>query len=223
MATTAATPAPLGTTPIGETERAVVVAVVDGDTIRVDRGYGVERVRYIGVDTPETVHPSQPVQWMGKEAAAANRALVEGREVLLERDLTERDKYDRLLRYVWVEDPASPSGMTMVNLALLAGGFAQVVTYPPDVRYVDPYLAAQREAREQGRGLWADPGSEAEATPSSSAPTGGGDCDPAYPDACIPPSPPDLDCGDVTFRRFKVLPADPHRFDLDFDGVGCES
>ncbi len=148
---------PFGGAPIGETERATVVAVVDGDTIKIDRGQGIERVRYIGVDTPETVHPSKPVEFMGKEASAANRALVEGREVLLERDLTEHDRYGRLLRYVWVEDPSSPSGMTFVNAALLAGGFAQVVTYPPDVRYVDLYLAAQREAREQGRGLWADP------------------------------------------------------------------
>ena len=215
--------APLGTAPFGETERAVVIAVVDGDTIKVDRGHGIERVRYIGVDTPETVHPSEPVQWMGKEAAAANRALVEGREVVLERDLTERDKYDRLLRYVWVEDPAAPSGLTMVNLALLAGGFAQVVTYPPDVRYVDLYLAAQREAREQGRGLWADAAPEAEPTSPPAASVPGSGCDPAYPDVCIPPPPPDLDCGDVAFRRFKVLPADPHRFDLDFDGIGCES
>ena len=161
------TAVPFGGAPIGETERATVVAVVDGDTIKIDRGQGIERVRYIGVDTPETVHPSKPVEFMGKEASAANKALVEGREVLLERDLTELDRYGRLLRYVWVEDPSSPSGLTFVNAALLAGGFAQVVTYPPDVRYVDLYLDAQREAREQGRGLWADPGSRSRGDVSS--------------------------------------------------------
>ena len=149
------TPIPFGGAPIGETERATVVAVVDGDTIKIDRGHGIERVRYIGVDTPEIVHPSKPVEFMGKEASAANKALVEGREVLLERDLTELDRYGRLLRYVWVEDPSSPSGLTFVNAALLAGGFAQVVTYPPDVRYVTctSTPSARPASRDVGCGL----------------------------------------------------------------------
>ena len=142
--------------PIGEVERARVLDVIDGDTIAIDRGQGREKVRYIGVDTPETVHPSKPVEVMGREASAANKAMVEGRDVLLERDLTDRDRYGRLLRYVWIEDPSSSSGVALVNLALVAGGFAQVSTYPPDVRYVDLYLAAQRQAREAGLGLWAD-------------------------------------------------------------------
>ena len=211
-----------GMAPIGEAERARVLDVIDGDTIAIDRGQGREKVRYIGVDTPETVHPSKPVEVMGREASAANKAMVEGRDVLLERDVTDRDRYGRLLRYVWIEDPSSASGLALVNLALVAGGFAQVSTYPPDVRYVDLYLAAQRQAREAGLGLWADepPGSpETTALPAA----GGGGCDPAYPDVCIPPSPPDLDCGDVPYRSFTVKPPDPHRFDGNGDGVGCES
>ncbi len=133
-----------------------MVRVVDGDTIIVDRGQGKERVRYIGVDTPESVKPDTPVEFMAKEASAANEAMVAGREVLLERDISDRDGYDRLLRYVWIEDPDRPSGLLLVNLALVAQGFAQVVTYPPDVRYTDAYLEAQRTARAQGLGLWGD-------------------------------------------------------------------
>ena len=133
-----------------------MVRVVDGDTIIVDRGQGKERVRYTGVDTPESVKPDTPVEFMAKEASAANEAMVAGREVLLERDISDRDGYDRLLRYVWIEDPGRPSGLLLVNLALVAQGFAQVVTYPPDVRYTDAYLEAQRTARAQGLGLWGD-------------------------------------------------------------------
>ncbi len=222
-----ATPAPAadavtGLAPAGRTESARVLAVVDGDTIEVDRGRGPERVRYIGVDTPETVHPSRPVEWMGKEASAMNRSLVEGRQVLLERDISETDRYGRLLRYVWVEGTGGE--LVFVNLALVSLGLAQVVTYPPDVRWVDIYLAAQADARERGIGLWGTPpGGEAAAAGGGGATAGGSGCDPAYPDVCIPPSPPDLDCADVPYRRFRVLPPDPHRFDGGGDGVGCES
>lgn len=205
----------LGTRPIGPTERATVVRVVDGDTIVIDRGYGDERLRYIGVDTPETVAPGSPVEWMGPEASTANKRLVEGREVVLERDVSEVDRFGRLLRYVWLEDPSRPTGWTFVNLELVASGFAQVVTYPPDVRFVDLYLAAQQTARDGGLGLWG-------AAPEPTTSIGDG-CDPAYPTVCIPPPPPDLDCGEISFRRFTVLPPDPHRFDSDHDGIGCES
>ena len=140
--------------PQGRTERAQVVRVVDGDTIIVDRGHGEERLRYIGIDTPETVKPDSPVAWMGPEASAANRDLVEGREVVLERDVSETDRYGRLLRYVWLE---SDAGWLMVNEALLRRGVAQVATYPPDVAHVDRLLAAQRAAREAGIGLWGSP------------------------------------------------------------------
>jgi len=206
-----------GLAPLGPTERAEVVRVVDGDTIVVDRGRGDERVRYIGVDTPESVDPRRPVEWMGREAAVANRLLVEGREVVLESDITDRDQYDRLLRYVWLRDG---DAWSLVNLELVRLGFAQVVTYPPDVRYVDLYLVAQAEAREAERGLW---GPEEGPLPSGeSSPAPSGDCAPAYPSVCIPPAPPDLDCGDIPFRRFEVLAPDPHRFDGNADGVGCE-
>ncbi len=161
------------------------------------------------------------VQELAEAATAANRELVEGREVILERDVSERDRFDRLLRYVWVRDGGD---WKQVNLALVAGGYARVVTYPPDVRYVDLLLSAERDARQAKRGLWAD--AEAEKAPPAFVPlvpqAPGADCDPAYPDVCIPPAPPDLDCADVPFRHFAVRPPDPHRFDGNSDGVGCE-
>ena len=212
-------PPALGSAPTGRTETARVLRVIDGDTIEVDRGRGPESVRYIGIDTPETVDPRRPVEWMGTEASDANRALVGGRDVVLEVDVSETDQFGRLLRYVWVSDGGD---WLLVNLALVAAGFAQVSTFPPDVTYVDLYLAAQDEARTAERGLWGEPPATPKPTPAP-APTTDSNCDPSYPTVCIPRYPPDLDCGEISFRRFEVLPPDPHGFDGDRDGVGCES
>jgi micrococcal nuclease len=128
---------------------------VDGDTIRVLIDGGEERVRYIGIDTPELNTGSWATPDPYAEAAtAANARLLAGGRLLLEQDVSERDRYGRLLRHVWVERDGA---WTLVNLALAAEGFAQVSTYPPDLRYVDRLLAAQAEARAAGRGLWAGP------------------------------------------------------------------
>ncbi len=126
-------------------ESAMVSRVIDGDTIVLATG---EKVRYIGMDTPELVHPKKPVECFAKEAKEANQKLVEGRAVRLEKDVSERDKYGRLLRYVFVGD-------IMVNDYLVRQGFAHVSTYPPDVRYQEQFRQAEREARENNRGLWA--------------------------------------------------------------------
>ncbi len=99
----------------------------------------------------------------------------------------------------------------MFNFILLPEGYAQLLTVPPNVRHVDVFRTLHAEARQQGKGLWA----------RAPAP-GASRCDPSYPDVCIPPPPPDLDCADVPCRRFRVLPPDPHRFDGDHDGIGCE-
>lgn len=123
-----------------------VIRVIDGDTIKIE---GDKVVRYIGIDTPETVHPSKPVQCYGKEASDKNRELVEGKEIKLEKDVSETDKYSRLLRYVWLGD-------MMVNEYLVREGYAQSSTYPPDVKYQDRFLEAQRRAREEKKGLWGD-------------------------------------------------------------------
>ncbi len=97
--------------------------------------------------------------WRGRgtgaaPAAAANAALVADRDVVLEKDVSETDRYGRLLRYVWLRDDA---GWTMVGLELVRLGYANVLTYPPDVKYAAAFVAAGREAREAGRGLWGSP------------------------------------------------------------------
>ncbi len=124
-----------------------VVRVVDGDTIYVQLGDRVEKIRYIGVNTPEVHHPTKGEEPGGREAAAANRRLVGGRHVRLELDVRMRDRYGRLLAYVWVGD-------TMVNAELVRQGYAQVMTVPPNVRHQDLFVKLQREAREANRGLW---------------------------------------------------------------------
>jgi micrococcal nuclease len=129
---------------------ALVVRVVDGDTIHVRVRNRVEKVRYIGVNTPELHHPTRRQEPGGREAHAANRKLVEGKRVRLELDVQSRDRYGRLLAYVWIDG-------TMVNAELVRLGFAQVMTVPPNVRHQALFLELQRDAREAGRGLWALP------------------------------------------------------------------
>jgi micrococcal nuclease len=124
-----------------------VVRVVDGDTINVQLADRVEKIRYIGVNAPEIHHPIKGAELGGRAAAHVNRGLVIGRRVRLELDVQPRDRYGRLLAYVWVGD-------TMVNAELVRLGYAQVMTVPPNVRYQDLFLKLQREARDAGRGLW---------------------------------------------------------------------
>jgi len=131
-------------------EFAVVKRVIDGDTVELENG---EKVRYIGIDTPETLDPRKPIQCFGKEAAAKNRELVEGKLVRLEKDVTERDKYNRLLKYIYVSAGESEPEI-FVNLELVKRGFAHSYTYPPDVKYQNLFVLAEKEARENGRGLW---------------------------------------------------------------------
>jgi micrococcal nuclease len=125
-----------------------VSRVVDGDTIVVEIDAQSYTVRYIGIDAPETVHPQEPVEWMGPEASAVNAALVEDRTVYLEKDVSETDRYGRLLRHVFLGDG------TLVSAELVRRGFALVSTYPPDVKYQDLLLQMQGEARAAERGLW---------------------------------------------------------------------
>ena len=124
-----------------------VVRVVDGDTIDVEIDGKIERVRYIGIDTPETVDPRKPVQCFGVEASKKNKELVEGKMVRLEKDITDRDKYKRLLRYVWLGD-------ALINEMLVSQGYATSYSYPPDVKYQDLFVAAEKKASEDKLGLW---------------------------------------------------------------------
>lgn len=137
-------------------ERARVVRVVDGDTIVIDRGQGHEKVRLVLVDTPETVHPKKPVQYYGREASAYTKSQLSGRYIYLEKDVSECDKYGRLLRYVWLDIPQTKDDLRGLcfNAQLLLGGYAHVYTYPPDIKYVDEFRVFQREAQAQGAGLW---------------------------------------------------------------------
>jgi micrococcal nuclease len=210
-----ATAAPAsGAAPIGPTEVATVLSITDGDTIRVDRGHGSERVRYIGINTPEVGDPG------GSEATAENARLVEGRQIVLERDVSETDQFDRLLRYIWIHEGAT---WTFVNLELIERGFAQAATYPPDVRYVDLFVAAQQTARANEVGLWAPaPAPEAQPTDEPDEEPGG-NCHPSYL-PCLPIV-GDLDCPDV--RAMGLAPVtvkgpDSYRLDGDHDGLGCE-
>lgn len=125
-----------------------VVRVVDGDTIIVNYNGKEERVRLIGSDTPESVHPDPSKNIPeGIIASDYTKSMLENKEVRLEFDIQERDQYGRLLAYVWL-------GNTMFNKTLLQEGYAQVSTYPPNVKYVEDFVKLEREARENNKGLW---------------------------------------------------------------------
>mgnify|MGYP001595493991 CR=1 FL=1 len=123
----------------------IVNRVVDGDTIALETG---EKVRYIGINSPESVDPRRSVQCFGREASAYNKKLVEGKAVKLVKDISETDRYGRLLRYVYLEDG------TFINLKLVQEGFAHAATFPPDVAQAEEFVAAERAARLAGKGLW---------------------------------------------------------------------
>ena len=195
---------------------ASVVSVVDGDTLDARIEGQVYRIRLIGVDTPEVFGN---VDCFGREASNFTKAnLTTGLNVLLEKGVSETDRYDRLLRYLYLPDGR------MFNETLVGEGYAQVATFPPDVKYQQRFLAVHRTAANAGKGLWSacvrqnKPSNDSGSTPAPS-----GSCDPSYPTVCIPPYPPDLDCGQIPYKRFAVRPPDPHRFDGDADGIGCEN
>lgn len=183
-------------------DTAVVVSVTDGDTIRVLVNGVNEPVRLIGIDAPEQ-NECGSVQ-----ATARLSALVENRTVTLVKDVSERDVFGRLLRHVWV-------GETFVDQTMVADGWAYAVRYPPDTANAATLEAAQAQAQAAALGIWSTTGGCVSQQPPSG-------CHASYPTVCIPPAPPDLDCGDIPHRRFQVLPPDPHNFDGDGDGIGCE-
>lgn len=123
----------------------VVAEVIDGDTIKLTNG---EKVRYIGIDTPELHSSRDKIEYYAEEAYRANRKLVIGKKVTLEFDVQKRDRYGRLLAYVYVDG-------LMVNEWLVANGYARVATFPPNVKYAERFRRLEREARKQRLGLWA--------------------------------------------------------------------
>lgn len=127
-----------------------VVESVDGDTVAVRLGSRTERVRLIGVNTPETVHPTKPVECFGPESSAHTKSLLPpGTDVWLERDVEARDKYGRLLAYVW----RAVDGL-FVNLDLVSGGWAVPYPFPPNTAHEADFAAAANGAAQQDMGLW---------------------------------------------------------------------
>jgi micrococcal nuclease len=133
--------------PARDRATAEVLRVVDGDTIEVLIGGEEEDVRYIGVDTPESVAPGEPVECFGEEASEFNAGLVEGEEVTLVFDAELRDQYGRLLAYVYVGD-------VLVNAELLARGFARTLEIEPNTSKAPRFERLARQAGAAGRGLW---------------------------------------------------------------------
>ena len=194
-------------------------SVVDGDTLEI-RG---ERVRLWGIDAPESAQTC--LDEAGRPWPCGRRAAFALADFLGQRTVScqvrERDRYGRAVAVCSV-------GSVEINRWLVAEGWALAyVQYGGSV-----YLDAQRQAQAARKGVWRgsfqppweyrkSPG----AVPSAGSYSGtgkAGRCDPAYPTVCIPPPPPDLDCKDIPHKRFKVLPPDPHGFDRDGDGIGCE-
>jgi micrococcal nuclease len=180
-----------------------VTHVVDGDTVdvRLDNGFA-ERVRLIGIDTPEVGECGFA------KASSYARTVALGRATVLIGDPTQatRDRYGRLLAYVW-------AGGRDLGYQQLARGFARVYVYDGPFQRLAAYQQAQRFGKTRNDGIW---------HACASTPPPSGRCDPSYPDVCIPPPPPDLDCADIPYKNFRVVGADPHHFDGDHDGLGCE-
>lgn len=147
-------PEPAPTVP--KTTQGTVTRVVDGDTAVITLSGGAsEKVRFIGINTPESTTRHEPY---GEEASAYTKRVLTGRTVYLETDVELRDKYGRLLAYIWLEKPVAETDAEirtkMFNARLLLDGFAEQATYPPNVKYVDFFAVYAREAREAERGLW---------------------------------------------------------------------
>ena len=181
-----------------------VMYVVDGDTVHVAAAGRDEKVRLIGIDTPEVG------QCDAAKATTLARRLAQGRPVTLVGDATQatRDKYGRLLAYVVL-----PGGRDL-GYQELARGYARVYVYDRPFERLGAYRRAEQVGRTRSDSIWRG---------CNTATTTPGRCDPSYPGVCIPPPPPDLDCADVPYQNFEVLPPDPHGFDGDGDGIGCES
>ncbi|NOU84925.1 nuclease precursor [Paenibacillus sp. LMG 31460] len=213
--------------PVAEASKyltAKVTKVVDGDTIDVLIGDKKETVRFVLVDTPETKHPSKPVEPYGPEASKFTTDMLEGKEVKLEKDVSERDKYGRLLMYVWFDDK-------MVNEQLLEKGLARVAIYQPDVKYVDKFREIQKKAQQAGTGIWSienyakDDGyhpevmkkaeEPAKETQPSKAPASTSNSNVSYPNCTAVKA-----AGKAPLHRGD--PGYSSKLDRDNDGVACE-
>lgn len=193
-----------------------VVNVVDGDTIKVETG---ETVRYIGIDTPETVHPDKPVMCYGGEASVKNTELVEGKIVEMEKDISEKDRYGRLLRYIWLGD-------ALINELLVREGYAASSSFPPDIKYQDRFVEAQRLARQEQKGLWSSACATTatltptkkpvQSTPNSPAGASGG----SYACNCSKTCAQMSSCAEA---QYQLNTCGCSARDNDGDGIACDS
>ena len=135
-------------TVLGESTVNIVARVVDADTIELS---SKQKVRYIGINAPETKHPTKEVECFGKVASLKNKELTEGKEIRLEKDISETDRYGRLLRYVYV---IRDNEEIFINEYLVREGYAKASSYPPDIKYQELFKQAENEARELNKGLW---------------------------------------------------------------------
>lgn len=195
-------------------EKMKVVRVVDGDTVKLENG---KVVRYIGIDTPETVDPRKPIQCFGKEVSSKNKELVEGKEVTLVKDVSETDKYGRLLRYVYIDN-------TFVNDYLVKNGYAHSSSYPPDIKYQEQFKKSEEEAKNNKLGLWADDACKTEAVPiptnvTPAIPTkinSGG----SYSCNCSKTCPQMSSCAEA---QYQLNTCGCSRRDADHDGIACDA
>lgn len=228
--TTSTTAAPTTTTTEVPTEiTAVVVAITDGDTIRVRLPDGAEEpVRLIGIDAPE------PGAAGAVGASSLLRDLIEGEQVLLTLDVSDRDRFDRLLRYVWLGD-------RLINEELVAAGVASAHRYPPDTAYAERLEAAEEEAQLLAIGLWTTTTTSTTTTsttsttvlafvsPTTTTSAPAQPCHPSYVGECVPVGVADVDCrggsgdGPYYVGRVTVVGPDVYGLDRDKDGIGCES
>jgi micrococcal nuclease len=211
-------PGAVAATAGGFTYRGDVVRVVDGDTIDVVLDSGKrERVRLIGIDAPE-----RGACYAAKAASRARELALDER-VVLKGDPTQdtRDRYGRLLAYVWI-----PGGKDL-GYQLIAGGFAEVYVFERPFQRLGAYQKAERVAGGGPLGIWgscvaASPSSAPSPAVSPPPPAGGGNCDSNYSGYCVPDVSYDLDCADIGYNTVRVVGTDVHRFDGDGDGFGCE-
>lgn len=214
-----------------------VTKVIDGDTIEVNLNGKLEKVRMLLIDTPETVHPRRPAQPYGKEASDFTQKLLLNKEVKLEKDQEDKDKYGRLLRYIYVEDQS-------VQELLLTEGLARVAVYPPNTKYEQKYRELQDQAKAKKIGIWSingyvkddgfDPPEKKETVqktnqskPQTSRPSNPQSR--SQPRSTSTYTGGDKDCKDFATQREaqrffeSQRPGDPHGLDRDGDGIACES
>lgn len=194
-----------------------VISVSDGDTIRVKTSTVIKTIRLACIDAPET--SQQP--WGNESTATLKQLLPIGQVVTLEP--VDTDKYNRLVAEVLIGD-------RNINVNMVEEGKAVVyLRYLKNcVKHQNSFIQAEKSAKEKSLGFWSQPDPQmpwdfrraVRSLEISAQKTSG--CDPAYPDVCIPKYPPDLNCSDITERNFKTLPPDPHGFDRNHNGIGCE-